>query len=655
MRGQTREASIESLVAVSRILGAHLNRLDNVADALARREQELWERMIEPVVVAWDGKVPRVRIRLRAEVNQPIRGNLIIEGRNPQSVEIRTTKLPIHISHKIGKTHYVERQWNLGKQLPYGYHRLELQFGKKQHTTLIVSAPTKAHFPLKRKQWGIFAPLYSLRSERHPDAGTLTEFESLMDWMLRHGGRVGATLPLLSAFLDKPFDPSPYSPASRLFWNEFYVDVGTSSRPNHSDLVDYRREMQFRRSALEKQARFFFKAKGPEFSSFRQFVQKNAELTQYARFRAVTEKQASGWTGWPSRLRDGDIRRSDYNRDAEAYHLYAQWRVQSQLRSIADKATRNGQVLYLDLPLGLHPDSYDIWQYRNCFVREAAGGAPPDPVFTSGQNWGFPPMHPEASRLQHYEYTIAYIRNHLSYARLLRIDHVMGLHRLFWIPQGFTGDKGVYVSYPADELYAILSLESHRNKAGIVGENLGTVPPEVNSSMKRHNIQQMYVVQYELEGTDCWRALQSVPRSTVASLNTHDMSPFRAFLMGLDIKDRRALRLLDNAGAKNENARRSEMKRVLEKFLKTKRFMPRNDRPTSRETFKATMRFLASSMANIVLVNIDDLLGQTLPQNVPSTQNERPNWKRLTRQDLEEIETSSDTAETLRIIEEERR
>src|SRR5262249_33491775 len=148
---------------------------------------------------------------------------------------------------------------------------------------------------------------------------------------------------------------------------------------------------------------------------------------------------------------------------------------------------------------------------------------PPDPVFTSGQNWGFPPMHPEASRLRHYEYTIAYIRNHLSYARLLRIDHVMGLHRLFLIPQGFYGDKGDYIGYAADELYAILSLESHRNEAGIVGENLGTVPPEVNSSMKRHNIQQLYVVQYELEGPDCWRSLESVPRSTVASLNTHDM------------------------------------------------------------------------------------------------------------------------------------
>jgi 4-alpha-glucanotransferase len=312
-------------------------------------------------------------------------------------------------------------------------------------------------------------------------------------------------------------------------------------------------------------------------------------------------------------------------------------------------------VLYLDLPLGLHPESYDIWRYRDVFVREAAGGAPPDPVFTAGQNWGFPPMHPEASRLRHHEYTIAYIRNHLQYARLLRIDHVMGLHRLFWIPKGFTGDKGVYVSYPADELYAILCLESHRYHAGIVGENLGTVPPEVNSSMKRHNIQQMYVVQYELEGNNCWLGLQSVPKNTMASLNTHDMSPFRAFLTGLDIKDRLDLAFLDKAGARNERARRSEMTRILEKFLKQKKFLPRGGRPTPMQIFKATMQLLASSAANIVLVNIDDLLGQVFPQNVPATQTERPNWKRRIRLTLEQIEKSSAASETLQMIEEERR
>ncbi len=132
--------------------------------------------------------------------------------------------------------------------------------------------------------------------------------------------------------------------------------------------------------------------------------------------------------------------------------------------------------MYLDLPLGLHPDSFDTWRYPQLFVKGMSGGAPPDPVFTTGQNWAFQPVHPQAMRVDGYKYAIAYIRNHLRYARLLRIDHVMGLHRLYWIPEGMSGDRGLYVKYPAEEMYAILSLESHRANAGIVGENLGVVP-----------------------------------------------------------------------------------------------------------------------------------------------------------------------------------
>src|SRR5207244_5679494 len=182
------------------------------------------------------------------------------------------------------------------------------------------------------------------------------------------------------------------------------------------------------------------------------------------------------------------------------YHLYAQWTIQEQLQALSERAAARGQFLYLDLPLGIHGAGYDAWRNRNFFVEGVAGGAPPDPVFTKGQNWAFPPMNPESMRLNRYQYVIGYVRNHLRYAKLLRIDHVMGIHRLYWIPDELTGDKGVFVEYPAEELWAILSLESHRYRAGIVGENLGTVPPAVNAAMTKHDIRQMYVVQYEIMG-----------------------------------------------------------------------------------------------------------------------------------------------------------
>src|SRR5204862_2527684 len=218
----------------------------------------------------------------------------------------------------------------------------------------------------------------------------------------------------------------------------------------------------------------------------------------------------------------------------------------------AEEANARGQLWYLDLPLGLQPARDDIWRYREFFVPGVAGGAPPDPVFTKGQNWGFPRMNPEAMRLNRYAYVIALLRNHFRFARLLRIDHVMGLHRLYWIPNELSGDKGVYVEYSAEEFYAILSLESHRHQAGIVGENLGTVPPGVNRALAEHNIRQMYVVQYEIMGDPEKPNLPPVPAKSVASLNTHDMPPFQAFLEGLDIDDRLDLGLLDEKTARKE-------------------------------------------------------------------------------------------------------
>jgi 4-alpha-glucanotransferase len=656
MRGERRDAEVESLLAVTRILGAEVDGIDDVESAIARREQELWDRSLEPVLLAWDGKLPPIRIRMRLSMKKTIHGGILLEDQTIDEIDLRPDKLPIRNKHQIGRTLYVEREWSIRRVFPAGYHYLHLHIGDLAVNTLIISAPTKAHFPFKRKQWGIFSPMYALHSERHPNSGTVAELDDLMEWMLQHKGRVAATLPLLAAFLDTPFEASPYSPASRLFWNEFYVDNGKAAKARRGDLVDYRREMQVRRRELEKQAVAFLKNRESlEYHQFQEFVHSSPNLAPYSRFRAVTEQQGAGWTSWPVRLQNGRISGRDYNPEVEQYHKYAQWRIQSQLRTLADKAKASDQVLYLDLPLGLHPDGYDIWAYRDLFVREATGGAPPDPVFTKGQNWGFPPMHPETSRLNHYDYTIAYIRTHLQKARLLRIDHVMGLHRLFWIPQGFSGDKGVYVSYPADEMYAILCLESHRNEAGIVGENLGTVPPEVNASMRRHNIQQMYVVQYELEGRDPQKALETVPKTCVASLNTHDMFPFAAFLNSTDIGDRLDLGFLPKADLKTEHARRSNMKKVLTEVLQDENLLPPGSRTNASVLFKSTVEHLAQSPANIVLLNIDDLLGETRPQNVPSTQKERPNWRRRTRLTLEQIKTSGKISVLLDSIERGRR
>jgi len=503
----------------------------------------------------------------------------------------------------------------------------------------IASRPFEKKSP---KLWGIFAPVYALHSKGNPDAGDLTDFENLMDWMHSLGGSVAATLPLLGAFLNEPFEPSPYSPATRLFWNEFYIDVeripefaGGRKPPlqsNKTNIIDYRRVMSQKRRILDQLSRKFFSEAAPaRIQAFSKFVHENKGVEDYAKFRAVTDRQQRGWHGWPTRLRDGTIRPGDYDEATKNYYLYSQWIIQEQLRSLSQRAASRRQFLYLDLPLGLHTESYDIWRNREFFIDDITGGAPPDPVFTKGQNWGFPPMNPEAMRRNRYQYVVAYLRNHFRYAKLLRIDHVMGLYRLYWIPNELAADKGVYVEYPAEELWAILSLESHRCKAGIVGENLGIVPPEVNAAMAKHDIRQMYVVQYEIMGDPEHPALPPPPENCVASLNTHDMPPFRAFLDGTDIDDRLDLGFVDEKNARKERSQRARMRAVLKA---TRGLTP-------------TLQFLSKSMANIVLVNVEDLWGETVPQNVPATSTERPNWRRRMRPSVDQIRKMAGIGEVL--------
>ena len=586
MTHQRRDADPEALLLVLQAMGADVNSMDDVPDALRSRKDELRERAVEPVVVAWDGKLGRRRFE-------------------------------------------------------FGYHEIEI----KRRPVFVISAPTRAYFPANHRLWGIFAPIYALHSKRNPNAGDVTDFENLMDWIYSLGGSVAASLPLLGAFLDEPFQASPYSPATRLFWNQFYIDLDripefdgyrSGEPPKKTKYVDYRGVMAYKRHILEELSHKFFSAATRERQqAFGKFVRENKAVEDYAKFRAVVDRQRTGWHDWPARLRDGTIRKDDYDEATKNYHLYSQWIIQDQLQALSQRAAARGQFLYLDLPLGLHSDGYDVWRNRDLFVDRVAGGAPPDPVFTRGQNWGFPPMNPESMRLNRYQYVIAFLRNHFQYAKLLRIDHVMGLHRLYWIPDELTGDKGVYVEYPAEELWAILSLESHRYRAGIVGENLGTVPPEVNAAMADHDIRQMYVVQYELMGDPEKPTLRPPPEKCVASLNTHDMPPFRAFLDGTDIDDRLDLGFLDEKSARDERKQRAKMRAALQ-----------NDGHNSRNATRM-LQFLSDSMANIVLVNLEDLWDETRPQNVPATSTERPNWRRRVRPTLEQIRKMSGVAEVL--------
>jgi 4-alpha-glucanotransferase len=546
LRERARQYSIETsyIDAAGKRVQASKNAL---AAAIAIRERYS-PGTDEPVRVAWRGKLD-VPLDDHADWDVALEDGSWRSGRGPATLD-----------------------------LPSGYHMLYR--GPVQ--TLIVAAPMKAYAP-RRKQWGVFIPLYAAHSRRSWGAGDLGDLLEYASWIDHSAGSVVATLPMLAL---SESDPSPYSPVSRLFWNEMYLDVtrlpeyhsddanlGTIAHLQQTPHVDYEGVRREKRRVLERCAERFM----PDVE-FERFA--DGEAGAYARWR-------------------GD----------ERYHLYVQYRMARQMREVANAARRlGGSGLYLDFPLGVSPAGYDAHRYAHVFAQGVSAGAPPDLFFTKGQNWGFRPFDPDALRADRYEYFRKAIRHHVAHAGILRIDHVMGLHRLYWIPEGMDAKDGVYVRYRADELYAILTLESHRHGCVIVGEDLGTVPPEVPKMMERHGVRRMFVVQYEGK-------LSDPPPASVASVNTHDMPTFAGWSRGKDIDDRVELGLLDEVGAKREREGREK---------------------TVREvgSIESVLAFLAASEAEIVLVNLEDLWGETEPQNMPGVP--QRSWRHKFRMSLED-------------------
>jgi len=674
IEGRRQQASPEAVLSVLRALDVPIGGFADVGDALRVRRRELWSRRVEPVAVAWDGQPAGIDLRLpAASADGVLRCNLELETGESRAWTCDVADLPVVESAMVEGVRHQAMRLALPLRLPRGYHRLTLELGARQSETMVISAPVRANAPQEGhagKCWGVFMPLYALHSRRSWGAGDLTDFESLLEWVAGLGGSLVATLPLLAAFLDEPLEPSPYAPVSRMFWNEFYIDVtrvpelercpsaqavagspevqqelqGLRSLP----LVDYGRQMALKRRALEELAQCFFAERSQRYSAFVRSVEAYPALEDYARFRATVERRRAPWPAWPEPLRDGVLKGGDYDEAAKCYHLYVQWLAQEQMQTLYQRGRSAGVKLCLDLPLGVHPDGYDVWREQSLFALGASAGSPPDTFFIKGQNWGFPPLHPEAMRKQGYRYFIDSLRHHLQHTGILRLDHIMSLHHLYWIPSGMEAHEGVYVRYPWEELYAILSVESHRQGALIVGEDLGTVPRYVRRAMAGHNIHRTYVVQFELR-PERRRPIGAVPTASVASINTHDMPPFAAFWRGLDIEDRLKRGLLDDKGAREERATRQALKRGLLALLRRRRLLKGAD-DDERGVLRACLAFLSASRARVVLASLEDLWLERQPQNLPGTRDEHTNWRRKAQHSLEAFSQMPQVLQTLREV-----
>jgi 4-alpha-glucanotransferase len=606
--GKRRQASSESLRALLDVCVP--GGVTNVEDALRARHDESSRRVVEPVMVVWG----RSRLRLPA-------GHCEIILESGERIATSGTHAP---------------------PLPFGYHTLRID---GVHEGAIFAAPIKAPPPSNARSWGIFAPVYAMRSEQTWGVGDLGDLQRYREWVNGIGGGMVATLPMAAGSMDD--DPSPYSPGSRLFWNELYLEIrklpeyrGERLEPlPQSGRTDYKHVIAAKRRLLQTLATRF--APDDEFHTF------ESHASGYAEFRARHEAdRSSSEFGGESACA---MPFAEVHDERVRYHLYVQYRMAQQMRAVAEDAKRGGLGLYLDFPLGVNPNGYDAWRYSDHFAKGVSVGSPPDLFFTRGQNWGFAPLDPDAIRSRHHRYFRACIRQQLAHAGILRIDHVMGLHRLFWIPNGAEAKDGLYVQYPHDELYAVLTIEANRANCVIVGEDLGTVPAYVPDVMRKRGIRRMYVVQYEIK-PDPNVPIGPPAQHSIASINTHDMPTFAGFWGADDIADRVDQGLLHDDGA--ERITRARMRDSLTRFLKARGLLS-NDGSDTMAVLEALMRFLGSSDAEMVLVNLEDLWLEREPQNVPGVPDR--SWRQRFRVPLEAARADETIARILGALNQSRR
>jgi 4-alpha-glucanotransferase len=661
--GRVQVAETEVLVAVLRALGQPVMKVADAEEALSARTRELSSRFAEPVAVAWDGEPSFHVLRVpNAMVSRPVEVSIELED-GGEAREIAETR-PLGPTRGGARTRVA---LPLPSGLPHGFHRMRLTVDGESAEVGLISAPRRCHEPAEATRGvGLFLPLYALVTERSWGTADLSDLARLAEWCGSHGCRYVGTLPLLASYLDEPFEPSPYVPVSRLFWNELYADVTAAPEFELSPaagemlasaevadelealrelpLVDYRQSMALKRRVLEQLAATAF-ANHTRRAEIEAYVAAEPGVDDYARFRAAVELAGKDWHAWDRPARDGVLREAAYDEGARRYHVYVQWLLRSQLDQLGERMRASGSDLYLDLPIGVHGGGYDVWRYRPHFIYGAAAGAPPDDFFTEGQNWGFPPIDPITSRERGHRYFRSVIRNHLRHSDVLRVDHVMGLSRLFWVPDGFEPAQGVYVSYPAEELYALLCVESHRSRTRLVGENLGTVPEAVNLAMEERGLLRMSVTQFELRA-DPENAVPEVAPGTLAGMNTHDLPPFASFWKGRDIDVRRSMGLIDDAKVTVLLRQREALRDAVTHDLEAEGAIGPDAEPD--EVLAAILLRLAKGEADILLVNLEDLWLEARAQNVPGTVDEFPNWRRKAIRSLEAIEADEEIGELLK-------
>jgi len=678
--GKRHPTSAKAKHALLRAMGMPVEDEVQAGVVLAQLEREEWLRPLPPVCVLYSrlGETLRVEVNLPADLGE-LKWHLTLESGEEFSGQQQAGALPLIGQHTCDGEVIERRRLILHADIPWGYHRLQLVAPQAQ--TLLIVTPGQCWLPDAMMQgqrlWGIAAQLYLLRSAHNWGIGDFGDLHRLVELSATKGANVVGLNPLHALFMDNPEHASPYSPASRLLLNVLNIDVHAIMRwldcPQAQALYDASEFQQ--RLAAARQAeqvdyttvaelkmqvlRVLFQAwqaapvaeRQREYERFRrsqgQTLERTCLFQALRQHFAEQDQDKADWHEWPAEYRDPDSAAvaefAHSHREQVDFWVWLQWLADEQLAQAAQAAQDMAIGLYRDLAVGADRSGAETWHDQQAIVDDAQVGAPPDIYNPAGQDWGLPPFHPRMLKQEAYRSFIELVRANMRHAGGLRIDHVMSLQHLYWVPQGHAPQDGAYVSYPMEDMIGILALESQRQRCLVVGEDLGTVPAGFRERMAQANILSYRVLFFEQDAdTGAYVLPQDYPALALAVAGSHDLPTLRGWWEGSDIELKERLHLYPKADeAARQQAQRKQDRKALLAVLREQGLLDAADEQvTVEEVVLAVHGFLARSAALLAVAQLDDITDETEQVNVPATSHDKhPNWRRRLSVALEELPT----------------
>ncbi|HGF0769177.1 TPA: 4-alpha-glucanotransferase [Kluyvera georgiana] len=570
---------------------------------------------------------------------------------------------------------------SLPTRLPEGYHSLTLTQDDQRWHCRVIIAPERCYEPQPlqeaKKLWGACVQLYTLRSEKNWGIGDFGDLKAMLPEVAKRGGAFIGLNPIHALYPANPESASPYSPSSRRWMNVIYIDVNAVEDFRLSDeaqawwklpatqqklkaardveQVDYTAVTELKMTALRMAWKRFAKRHDEPMAAFRYFVDKEGEsLYWQAAFDALHAHQVKedklrwGWPAWPKAYQNIESPEvhafCQQHADEVDFYLWLQWLAYTQFAECWETSQRDAMPigLYRDLAVGVAEGGAETWCDRELYCLKASVGAPPDILGPLGQNWGLPPMDPHIIAARAYEPFIELLRANMKNCGALRIDHVMSVLRLWWIPYGETADHGAYVQYPVDALLSILALESKRHRCMVIGEDLGTVPVEIVGKLRKSGVYSYKVLYFENDSEKTFRAPKAYPEQSMAVATTHDLPTLRGYWESGDLTLGNALGLYPDADVLRGLYQDRELAKqgLLDALHKYGALPKRAGHKASLMSMTSTLsrgmqRYIADSNSALLGLQPEDWLQMSAPVNIPGTSTEYPNWRRKLTTTLE--------------------